>query len=149
MSNAPRRLTTAQTAKLVRAAVKVAFPGVTFAVRSSNYSGGSSIDVTWTDGPQASNVETVVGRFAGADFDGMADCKVYRRILIETPEGPAEPGADFVFCKRHLSPELTARLRERVCRYWGVPVDFPDHLQVPGPQQYVDQLVWRESQATA
>jgi hypothetical protein len=48
-----------ETAKLVRQSLKEAFPGVKFAVRSSTYSGGASIDVSWTDGPNAVQVESI------------------------------------------------------------------------------------------
>lgn len=71
----PRYLRVAETAKLVRAALKPAFPGVTFSVRSSSYSGGASIDVSWTDGPTVGAVTRVAGPFAGAGFDGMIDLK--------------------------------------------------------------------------
>jgi hypothetical protein len=70
-------LTVAETAKLVRAALKREFPGVKFSVRSSSYAGGAAIDVTWTDGPQDDAVKAVTGRYSGADFDGMIDLKTY------------------------------------------------------------------------
>jgi Large polyvalent protein associated domain 29 len=70
-------LTCAETAKLVRLALRRSFPGVKFSVRSSVYSGGASIDVTWTDGPSKREVESVVGVFAGAGFDGSIDLKYY------------------------------------------------------------------------
>ena len=41
----------AEVAKLLRAALKETFPGVTFSIRSRTYAGGASIDVTWRDGP--------------------------------------------------------------------------------------------------
>lgn len=37
----------ADTAKLVRAALKRSFPGTRFFVRSKTYSAGASIDVSW------------------------------------------------------------------------------------------------------
>jgi len=43
---------TADTAKRVRKALKHYFPAVKFSVHSKVYSGGSSIDVRWTDGPR-------------------------------------------------------------------------------------------------
>lgn len=127
-----RYLTAAETAKLVRVALKGAFPGRKFSVRSETYSMGASIDVSWTDGPTSSAVEAVVERFRGADFDGMVDMKVYRQHWL-TPSGeiilarveastgdpgyrapdevrevtggePVHLGADFIFCNRHLSP---------------------------------------------
>ena len=44
-------LSCAEVAKLLRAALKETFPGVTFSIRSRTYAGGASIDVTWRDGP--------------------------------------------------------------------------------------------------
>lgn len=70
-------LSTTDTAKVIRKALKRAFPKVKFSVRSDSYSGGSSIDVSWTDGPTSDQVDEVVKRYAGATFDGMIDLKSY------------------------------------------------------------------------
>ena len=37
--------------KLIKRTLKAAFPGVKFSVRLDKYSGGHSIDASWTDGP--------------------------------------------------------------------------------------------------
>lgn len=68
-------LSCAETAKLVRKALKEAFPRQKFSVRSSTYSMGASIHVGWTDGPQTADVDKVIGCFAGSGFDGMIDLK--------------------------------------------------------------------------
>lgn len=107
-------LSCAETAKLVRAALKEAFPGVKFSVRSSVYSGGASISVRWTNGPRAKPVEKVIERFAGADFDGMQDLKTYH--TTQTADGPVHYGADFVFAYREITwqamhPECEAYIR--------------------------------------
>lgn len=72
-------LTTAETAALVRGALKGASPGTKFSVRSYVYAGGSSIRVRYdgiTPGaPTTAEVKKVVGRFEGAGFDGMIDLK--------------------------------------------------------------------------
>lgn len=65
------------TAKLVRMMLKRKFPEVRFGVRCSRYSGGSSIDVRWTDGPRSGDVDAVVGVYAGQGFDGMTDSRYY------------------------------------------------------------------------
>ncbi len=130
----PHYLTCAETAKLVRAALKKAFPGVTFSVRSKTYSGGASIDVGWTDGPEPADVEKVTGIYTGARFDGSIDLKTHtyhwllpdgtvtlaRMIGTEGSGGsipsvrngrPAEGaeylsmGADYIFCTRRKSGE--------------------------------------------
>lgn len=107
-------LSVTDTAKLVRAALKAGFPGVKFSVRSDSYSGGASIDISWTDGPFEKDVEQIANRYQGSDFDGMQDLKTYRSgTLIGLPGGEVEEvkfGADFVFTNRELSPEYLAEL---------------------------------------
>lgn len=135
----PRYLTAAETAKLVRQALKREFPGQKFSVRSSTYAGGASIDIGWTDGPTTKAVDQVVGVFAGADFDGMIDLKCYSQHwlepdgtvhiahaqgtqgsmgylpeIIDDPRSPSAElvrfGADFVMTQRRESPEWRAAI---------------------------------------
>lgn len=127
-------LSTADVAVLVRAALAKAFPGQAFSVRSDNYSGGSSIDVQWSGGPEPKDVQRVAGAYSMAGFDGMIDMK-YNISLWLSPDGrvalahspgtmgsagsdpeaigdPNHPqavlirgGADFVQCQRHYEPQ--------------------------------------------
>jgi len=142
-------LTCADTAKLVRKALKREFPTTKFSVRSSNYAGGASIDVRWTDGPTSKQVDPVLNAFEGAGFDGMIDLK----YSVETwllPDGSVAPaysvgtegsrgvdegyayappapdaelvhfGADFVFTNRHDSREALEAAIEDVCGCWQI-----------------------------
>ncbi len=63
----------AETAKLVRAALKKNFPGVKFSVRSERYAGGSSINVRWVLGPTTKEVDAIAGQFESREFDGSID----------------------------------------------------------------------------
>jgi len=101
MTTTTGHVSCADTAKLIRQALKEAFPGVKFGVRSKTYSGGASIDVTWTDGPRRCDVEQVAKAFEGASFDGMTDMKSYRRHLLDG--APVFMGADFIFCTQAIS----------------------------------------------
>lgn len=113
-------LSCAETAKLVRAALKVEFPGVKFSVRSKTYSGGASITVSWTDGPTTADVTKVTRLYEGASFDGMIDLKSYHRSLLTTDDGGFEEvsfGADYVLTSRRISAEwygVIGRMIERV-----------------------------------
>ena len=81
-------LSCAETAKLVRIALKKNFPGVKFSVRSSVYSGGASIDVSWVLGPTTKEVDAVAGQYESADFDGSIDMEThYDHWLL--PDGSA------------------------------------------------------------
>lgn len=133
-------LSCAETAKLVRKALRAEFPGIKFSVRSKTYSGGASINVGWIDGPTIKQIDTVTGPYTGGRFDGMIDMAygVQSWLLpdgsaafahspgtggqrgsdpgydYEKPHPDAELvhfGADFIFSNRRYSVE-----RERVGR---------------------------------
>jgi hypothetical protein len=100
-------LSCAETAKLVRQALKESFPGVKFSVKSKNYAGGGSINVKWMDGPLSSQVKAITDAFEGAYFDGMID---WQGSSYATLDGErVRFGADFIFEDRDYSDELLAR----------------------------------------
>lgn len=107
-------LSCADTAKLIRQALKESFPGIKFSVRSSTYSGGASIRVGWTDGPNQAQVEDVAGIFRGAYFDGMTDFKGSRYAMIDGQQ--VSFGADFTFFERSYSDEAIQRGIDRIYR---------------------------------
>ncbi len=79
-------ITCAETAKMIRVELKRTFPGIKFSVRSSTYSGGASIDVSWTDGPTESLVERVTSKYQSREFDGSIDMAVTVRHWL-APDG--------------------------------------------------------------
>lgn len=116
-----RYITTTDTAKMIRAALKEAFAGITFSVRSSNYSGGSSIRVGWSDGPNTAQVDAIVKRFAGSTFDGMQDLKSSVATVINGE--PVHFCADYVFTSREYSDGAVQRAIDAVCRLYDVQDD--------------------------
>jgi hypothetical protein len=56
-------------AKLVKAQLAIAFPGFKFSVKSDY----SSVDVYWTDGPTAWEVDQVIKQYKFGGFDGSID----------------------------------------------------------------------------
>ena len=156
-----------ETAAMVRKALKAAFPGTKFSVRSSKYSGGASIDVVWRDGPCRKAVEQIAGQYEASDFDGMIDMKV-SHTSWRMPDGSAivahhpgtlgqrgtisaehndKPhpdavlvrfGADYVHCYREHSVGLVRRAVERLERK-GYPTDVIEVREQSG-LGYVRQI---------
>lgn len=92
-------LSCSDTGALIRAALKEAFPGTRFSVRSRD----SSVDVDYTDGPAADDVERIAHAFQGGYFDGMID---YAGSLYHELDGRrVHFGAKYVFVHRKLSLE--------------------------------------------
>ena len=95
--------TTVETAKMLRKALKAAFPGVKFAVRSHSYSMGSSINVSYTDPSlPVGDVDEVANAFAGSDFNGMTDSTVYRPAALVNGER-VRYGVNFVFTTNYAT----------------------------------------------
>ena len=123
-------LTCAETAKLVRAALKEAFPGVKFSVKSSTYAGGASINVAYTDGPSVSQVEGIAKAFQGAYFDGMTD---YKGSNYNSLDGqPVRFGADFIFVNRKFTAPTLTGIVVDACNYYG----FDNEILIDGGGEY-------------
>lgn len=110
-------LSAADTAKLVRAALKRSFPRTRFFVRSKTYSAGAAIDVSWMDGPTSKLVDGIAGQFEGGRFDGMIDMKIGVKHWL-LPDGRAtvasNPGTEgsmgVLPAEREWMPHSGARL---------------------------------------
>lgn len=159
-----RWIDTAEAAKLLRPQLKKTFPGVKFSVRISRYSGGSSIDVAWTDGPTEDQVEKVTHGFSGKRFDGMDDlayganswfCAEHgsrpaatygtgddRSRPLQSRCCPAAElvhfGSNYLFTRRALSAAFTAELRAHVISQAGLPADpdLADYTYLPEGSLY-------------
>lgn len=103
-----RYVSVTDTAKLIRRALKEAFPEIKFSVTSKSYSGGASINVAWLDGPQTEQVEAIAKAFQGGYFDGMTDYKGGHKHALDGE--PVRFGGDFVFCNRHWNPGTRTNL---------------------------------------
>ena len=133
--------TAAETAKRVRAILKVKFPGVKFSVRSSTYSGGSSVHVGWTDGPLTDQVNLAIKWLEGADFDGMQDLKTYNPPLVSQPDGSLVKihGADFIFTEREIT-EAKRQDMDRLVREHFTPECADKILNGPDRWYWVNKL---------
>jgi len=83
---------TKDVAKLVRKKLKTHFSRHKFSVKIERYSMGSSISVTWIDGPLIKDVEAIAGHFHGS--------KPYSN--------------DFIFFNRNYSENLFAGMVEQM-----------------------------------
>jgi hypothetical protein len=115
--SATEYLSCADTAKLLRQALKESFSGIKFAVRSKTYSGGASITIEWTDGPNTAQVKSVADAFEGSYFDGGIDYKGAKYHKLDGVE--VHFGANFIFESRDYSDSMVARAIDAVVRQYG------------------------------
>ena len=115
---ASQYLSCAETAKLVRAALRESFPGVRFSVRSSVYSGGASITINYVNGPTYDAVKSVVAMFEGAYFDGMTDYQGYNYNSLDGVE--TSFGANYIFVNREMTLDVIQPAVQAACEYYGL-----------------------------
>jgi hypothetical protein len=117
-------LSCAETAKLLRQALKESFPDVKFGVRCRK---GGSIAVEWNDGPNGKQVAAVTDRFEGSYFDGMIDYKgaIYHKLDGEE----IRFGADFVFPRRNESAALIDKAIKIASVKYGAPIVSAEEFQ--------------------
>ena len=116
----PLYLNCAETAKRLRKALHTAFPAVKFTVRSDTYSGGASIDVKWTDGPTAKQVQAISQRFEGATLDAITGYKHPQTHIVDGQV--IQYGANFIFPQRSLSVAFLTRVAQAYCRRYHCPM---------------------------
>jgi hypothetical protein len=130
--NGKRYATAADSAKLVRADLKAAWPGVKFSVRSER----STVNVSWTDGPTTKQVEALLNKYEMGYFDGMDDSYKYTSEYVV--DG-VDYSVKYLFCHRDMSLEAQDRFNSLIREYRG---------DLEGKPEYeIDTLAYREYKA--
>lgn len=132
-----------ETAKIMRQTLKAAFPGTKFSVRSSSYSGGSSVNVSWFDGPTSDQVDPIIKAFKSAGFDGQTDSSYYTGDMMFRGE-PSSFSSGYVSGERRYTKDFMTEVAEMVCAAvgatmptitdtgtWGASIQGIDNVRVP------------------
>lgn len=138
---ADKYIDTVETAKIIRKVLKTYFPDIKFSVRSSKYSGGSSIDIGWTDGPTSNQVKKITDYFEGASFDGMIDLKSYVHKVEMDENGndiTVSYGPDFIFENRRFSEKYIQNVASIIINDWGLDPELINRIE----KSYNDSYYW-------
>jgi hypothetical protein len=103
-----------ETASKIRKALKATFPGTKFSVRASEYSMGSSVNVSWTDLPTSKEVEVITNKFRSGSFNGMEDMYETSGYMFE---GKRVIGAKYITTSRSLSDEYKEEIENFMNEY--------------------------------
>jgi hypothetical protein len=140
-------LSSTETAKLIRETLKEQFsaeyPDTKFSVRSSSYSGGASINVSYTDGPSDKEVKEVVGGYAGSTFNGMIDLKEYKSSKAEDGT-EVHYGSDYVFVRREISDNKREDYMKELAGMLGVSEVDPNRLYETPSEIYMMRDKYRD-----
>ena len=98
--------THAATAKAIRTELKKEFPLVAFSVRARSFSGGTSVDVEWINGPTYDTVNKIIGKYQYGHFNGMED------IYENTNSRNDIPQVKYVQIRREVSEDIKQQIFE-------------------------------------
>jgi hypothetical protein len=90
----------AQASQQIKKILKKEFPKTKFSVKSSNYSMGDSINISWIDGVAERKVEKLICRYQYGNFNGMEDIYEYTNRREDIPQ------TKYLFCNRKISDEF-------------------------------------------
>lgn len=125
-------------AKAIKKELKAKFPNIKFSVRSSNYSNGNSVDISYQNGVPQAEVEKVTKKYQYGHFDGMID-------LYEMSNNRKDiPQAKFVMVSRSISEDIREAKKQEIAKKFGIdnPEDESEWMKVFN--QWPQQVVWRE-----
>lgn len=101
-------------AKNIRIQLAEAFPGIKFSIKTSRYSGGDSVNVKWTDGPNSDQVDEIIKRYQGGSFNSCEDIYEFSRDAFTDAFGDAK----HVFAERSYSDKaIDSAIRSVFDRY--------------------------------
>ena len=124
--------------KMIRKVLKESFPGVKFSVRTS----GGSTNITWTDGPNADQVETLTSVFEGSYFDGMIDYQGSRYAWLDGRE--VHFMVSFIFTHREASVELETKIISRIANEYNIDASVDDIRTEYHQGSLYDKTPWGE-----
>jgi len=134
-----RKLTeAAQAAKLIKAELKKAFPSVKFSVRSSNYAGGDSVHVNWTNGPTRDAVTEITDKYQYGHFDGMIDLYEYSNNIEGLPQ------AKYVLEQRTISDDVYEAKKAEIAKEFGIEDAADENQWMFAFNDWSNHVVYRE-----
>lgn len=133
----------AQTAAAIRRKLARTFPCEKFSVTSECFAGGDSVRVSWTDGPIADLVDTIVNQYEHGSFDSMDDCYHYRAI------DPALdcPGVKYLHTRREMSDARRTEIEQaaRISCGGQLPLNLWGSEFCPKKFEASHQELWAEA----
>lgn len=102
-------------AKAIKQELKKAFPSIKFSVKSENFAGGDSVDISYIDGVAYEKVYVICSKYQYGHFDGMID---YYEISNHREDIPQ---AKYVSVRREFSDEVRHKFMLALSEKYGLP----------------------------
>lgn len=105
----------ARAAKNIKRELAQVFPGVKFSVRSDSFSMGNSVDVSWTLGPSAKDVDAVIKKYQYGHFNGMEDIYEHDRSAESVAVAQVLGQSKYVDSHREIPEAVRLLVAQALC----------------------------------
>lgn len=119
----------ARAAANIKRELSLAFPGVTFRVRSESFSGGDSVCAGWDNGPTTKQVDALLGKYERGSFDSMQDLYEYDHSAYGEAARAWLGSAKYVSSSRSYSDDVMRTTARLLCERQGIQYTEPEHLR--------------------
>jgi hypothetical protein len=103
----------AKAAAAIKAELKKQFPAIKFSVKSSGFSMGDDVNISYTDGVPTKEIEAITNKYQQGSFDGMEDIYNYDNSRDDIPQ------SKYVFVDREISVEAAIKACEVANKKYG------------------------------
>lgn len=133
-----QKSTAAQAAASIKSELNAMFPHTKFSVKSEYFAGGSSVRISWEDGPTVDAVDSVGNKYQYGHFNGMEDMYEMSNVDNNIPQ------VKYVQTSRSISQQM----KDGCLLYLKATLEGMQDLGMgdyyPNGQLWVEQLVHRE-----
>lgn len=139
----------ARAAKNLKQELRQAFPGIKFAVKSSSFTGGDSVDIRWTAGPTRKQVSAITDKYQEGNFNGMIDLYEDDRSAYGKAVEKVLGRSKYVCPQRDWPDDLYEQIGRSLCALQHIEYDGPYTRHLYGEhdcndlQSHVTQLLSR------
>lgn len=131
----------AKASSAIKKELKKNFANIKFSVKSSNYSGGDSVHIKWTDGPTTDEVEKITNKYQYGNFDGTTDMYNYDNKQDDIPQ------SKYILTQRGMSDDTRLKIVEYLRNYYEAckNITIEDMCKyIPELQDHVQTLVYKK-----
>jgi len=93
----------------IRKELKHKFPATKFSVTTETFSGGTSLDVIWTDGATEAEIQAITNKYEYGSFNGMEDIYEY-----DKNHDGSYGDVKYLHTKRHCSKEAMQEVLKEI-----------------------------------
>jgi hypothetical protein len=115
-------------AKHIKQTLKNLYPNIEFSVKSSTFSMGDRVSVSWYDGMPEKTIDEIIKKYQYGNFDLMRDIYINSNMREDIPQ------AKYVSASRTISEPITNKIKQDLLKLMDIK---DDSSYIPVPDKFL------------